>query len=138
VIPGEPSFPKAQFPRLPSNGLRLILAVWRARRLEITRNGGGVDERLIEFIVPLAVCDRLFAVDTPYPLAVGGLLDILGLLGIHSAVKAHVSFPLANARYGTQVFSNGDLDIGIPMFSTWPSNNVIDSFSHWCSSRSKL
>ena len=80
--------------------------------------------------MPLAVCECLFAVDSPYPLAVSGLLDILGLLGMDSAVKAHVSFPLANARYGTQIFSNGDLHIGIPMFPTWPRDDVIDSLSH--------
>src|SRR5437588_12492883 len=92
---------------------------------------------LIEFIVPLAMFKCLLAVHRPDPLAISGLLDVLGLLGIHAAVETHISVPLANARYCGQILGNGDLDVRIPMFPAWPCDNVVDSFSHCSSSAAK-
>src|SRR5262245_3086698 len=94
---GEPNFPKAQLASLEPNGVGNILTRWRACRFEITRDCCSVDQRLIEFIVPLAMLECLLTVHRPDPLAISSLLDVLSLLGIDAAVEAHVSVPLANA-----------------------------------------
>jgi hypothetical protein len=96
---GEPNFPKAQLASFEPNGVGNILTRWGARRLEVARDRRSINQRLVEFIVPLTMLECLLTVHRPDPLAISGLLDVLGLLGIHAAVEAHISVPLANARY---------------------------------------
>src|SRR5262245_58172590 len=97
-----------------------------------------MDQGLVHFIMPLTVLQCFLTVYRPHPLTIRSFLDILRLLRVNTAVNTYIRFPLANTRNCGKIVGNRDLYIGIAVFPAWPCHNMIYSFSHRCSSRSKL
>ena len=131
VEPRESYLAEAQLAgRAPYVVSEVLAVLGGARRLDVTRYEGGLDERLHALVVALDVLGHVVLVDGPNPVAVGSLLDVLALKGLDAAVEGHIHLPEGYARDGGQVLRYGDLYVGVPHYPSGSFDAVADLLGH--------